>query len=146
MCVCVFSSVKDKLTAASDCRTSLLGSLIAFNCAQEALPQVDIPHITNRQTVAVAHANEYLFTDIANPDRYQHTKHVLDAYHQSLSQSIIWLHDVFSKTLKKDLQDIEKDVKTMSEKLRKIRADYIRTNLGYDAYTGNEHRQNGIAQ
>lgn len=130
--------MKDKITAAADCRSSLLGSLIAFKCAQEALPQVDIPHITNRQTVAVGHANEYLFTDIANPDRYQHTKHVFDAYQKSLSQSIIWLHEVFQKTLKKDLQDAENDVKSLSVKLRQIRSDFIRTKVGYRTYVPNE--------
>lgn len=130
--------MKDKITAAHDCRSSLLGSLIAFKCAQEALPQVDIPHITNRQTVAVAHANEYLFTDIANPDRYQHTKHVLDAYQASLSQSVIWLHDVFQNTLKKDLQDAENDVNSLSGKLRQIRSDYIRSKVGYQNNVPND--------
>lgn len=133
--------MKDKITAATDCRSSLLGSLIAFKCAQEALPQVDIPHITNRQTVAVGHANEYLFTDIANPDRYQHTKHVLDAYQKSLSQSIIWLHEIYQKTLKKDLQDAENDVKSLSVKLRQIRSDYIRIKVGYRTYIPNEQGQ-----
>ena len=130
--------MKDKITAATECRSSLLGSLIAFKCAQEALPQVDIPYITNRQTVAVGHANEYLFTDIANPDRYQHTKHVLDAYHNSLSQSISWLHDVFQKTLKKDLLEAELEVKSLSGKLRQIRSDFIRSKVGYQTYIPNE--------
>lgn len=137
----VCSLVKDKITAATDCRSSLLGSLIAFQCAQEALPQVDIPHITNRQTVAVSHANEYLFTDIANPDRYQHTKHVLDAYQTGLSQSIIWLHEVFQNTLKKDLQDAEIDVKKLSEKLRQLRSDYIRSKIGYQNHIPNDRGQ-----
>lgn len=133
--------MKDKITAATDCRSSLLGSLIAFKCAQEALPQVEIPHITCRQTVAVGHANEYLFTDIANLDRYQHTKQVLNAYHNSLSKSINWLHDVFQKTLKKDIQEAENDVKSLSGKLRKIRSDYIRTKIGYQMYAPNEQGQ-----
>lgn len=68
------SSVKNKISAASDSRGSVLGALIAFRCAQEALPQVEIQHVTNRQAVAVGHANEYMFTDIANPERYQHTR------------------------------------------------------------------------
>lgn len=91
--------------------------------------------------MAVGHANEYLFTDIANPDRYQHTRHVLDAYHKSLSQSITWLHDVFQKTLKKDLQEAENDVKSLSGKLRQIRADFIRAKVGHQMYTPNERGQ-----
>ncbi|XP_031623101.1 uncharacterized protein LOC116340645 [Contarinia nasturtii] len=135
------SSVKDKITSATDCRTALLGSLMAFKCAQEALPQVDIPHITNRQIVAVAHANEYLLTDIGNSERYQHTKHVLDAYHKSLSKSTIWIHDIFQKTLIKDLQEAENSVKLLSEKLRQIRADYIRAKVGYQTYVPIEDGQ-----
>lgn len=116
---------------ATECRSSLLGSLVAFKCGQEALPQVEIPHITNRQIVAVSHANEYLLTDIANIDRYQHTKNVLEAYRKSLSQSIAWLNDIFQKTLKKDLLEAENDVATLSKKLRQIRSDYIRSKVGY---------------
>lgn len=119
---------------ASECRSSLLGSLIAFKYAQEALPQVEIPHTTNRQIVAVSHANEYLFTDIANFDRYQHTKLVLDAYQKSISQSIAWQHDVFQKTLKKDLDEAEQDVSSLAKKLRQIRSDYIRSKVGYRTF------------
>lgn len=137
----IFSSVKDKITSATDCRASLLGSLMAFKCAQEALPAVDIPHITNRQTVAVAHAVEYLLTDIGNPERYQHTKHVIDAYHKSLSKSAIWMHDIFQNTLKKDLQDIENTIKILSEKLRQIRCEYIRSKVGYQTYVPIEEGQ-----
>lgn len=124
----------DKITAVTECRSALLGSLIAFRSAQEALPQVDIPYITHRQTVAVGHANEYLFTDIANPDRYQHTKAVLDAYQNSLSQAIIWLHEVFERTLKKDLEEAEDEVKSLSLRLRQMRSEYIRTRIGYQRY------------
>lgn len=127
-------SVKDKITAVTECRSALLGSIIAFRSAQEALPQVDIPHITHRQTVAVAHANEYLFTDIANPDRYQHTKNVFDAYQKSLSQSMVWLHEVFEKTLKKDLKEAENEAKALSAKLRQMRSEYIRNRIGYQRY------------
>lgn len=119
---------------ATDCRSSLLGSLVAFKCSQEALPQVDMPHITNRQIVAVSHANEYLFTDIANADRYQHTKNVLEAYQNGLSQSIKWLHEVFQNTLKKDLQEAENDVVQLARKLRQIRSDFIRAKIGYRVY------------
>lgn len=119
--------MKDKIAAVTECRSSILGSLVAFKCAQEALPQVDIAHTTNRQIVAVDHANEYLFTDIANRDRYQHTKHVIETYQKSLSQSNKWLHDVFQQTLKKDLQEAENDVKSLSGKLRQIRSEFIQS-------------------
>lgn len=108
----------------------MIGSLVAFQSAQEALPQVEIPHITNRQIVAVSHANEYLLTDIANNDRYQHTKTVLDAYRNSLSKSLQWLNDTFQTTLKKDLQEAENDVATLSKKIRQLRVEYIQSVAG----------------
>lgn len=125
---------KDKIALAIDCRSALLGSLVAFKCAQEALPQVDIPHITNRQIVAVSHANEYLLTDIANVDRYRHTKSVLNAYQNGLSQSIKWLQDMFQNTLKNDLQEAEVEVVQLAKKLRQIRSDFIRVKVGYRSY------------
>lgn len=119
--------MKNKISAATDCRGSVLGAIIAFRCAQEALPQVEIQHVTNRQAVAVGHANEYMFTDIANPDRYQHTRRVLDAFHQGLNKSTIWLHETFTETLKKDFQDAENDVRALANELREVRAEYFRT-------------------
>lgn len=124
--------------AASDCRTALLGAIIAFRFAQEALPQVDLQHITIRQTVAVGHANEYLFTDIANPLRYEHTKAVLEAFHNGLSKSIEWLYDVFQQTLKKDLQEAENDVESLSRKLRQMRSTFIRNQVGNQTYVLSE--------
>lgn len=134
-----FRSVKGKITLATDCRSALLGSIIAFKCGQEALPQVEIPCITNRQIVAVSHANEYLLTDIANNERYQHTKTVLETYKKSLSDSVTWLNDVFQKTLRKDLQEAEEVVATFSKKLRQLRSDYIRTKIGYRIQSSDNH-------
>lgn len=119
--------MKNKISAASECRQSVLGAITAFRCAQEALPQVEIQHITNRQAVAVGHANEYMFTDIANPDRYQHTRRVLDAFHQGLNKSTIWLHEIFQETLKKDFENAEKDVRTLAKELRQLRSDYFQS-------------------
>lgn len=124
---CTCSSVKNKISAASDSRASVLGAITAFRCAQEALPQVEIQHVTNRQATAVGHANEYMFTDIANPDRYQHTRRVLDAFHQGLTKSTIWLHETFIETLKKDFNDAENDVRTLANDLRQIRIEYFET-------------------
>lgn len=125
------SLAAEKITLTLDCRASILGSLIAVRCAQEALPNVDIPHITNRQIVAVSHANEYLFTDIVNSDRYQHTKCVLDAYQHSLSESLTWLYDMFNNTLKKDLDNAKNETNAVALKLREIRAHNIQMKSGY---------------
>lgn len=131
----------EKIALATDCRTSLMGSLIAFKFTQEALPHVDIPHITHRQIVAVSHANEYLFTDIVNSDRYEHTKHVLDAYQKSLNESITWLHNIFQTTLKNDLRDAENDVQSLAKKLRNIRSENIRMKIGFRSYEPIEQGQ-----
>lgn len=119
---------------AIECRASLLGSLVALKCAQEALPHVDIPHITQRQIVAVGHANEYLLTDIANAERYQHSRHVFDVYRNSLNESIQWLHEVFKRTLKKDLDDAEDGVLHQAKRLRQYRANYIQIKIGNKLY------------
>lgn len=111
-----------------------MGSLVAIRCAQEALPNVDIPHITNRQIVAVSHANEYLFTDIVNTDRYQHTKYVLDVYQHSLSDSLTWLYDKFNNTLKKDLENAKNEANVIAKQLRDIRAHKIQMKIGYRPY------------
>lgn len=124
---------------ATDCRSALLGSIIAFKCGQEALPQVEIPCITNRQIVAVSHANEYLLTDIPNLERYEHTKTVLEVYGKSLADSVAWLNDVFQKTLRKDFQKAEEDVAILSKKLRQLRSDYIRTKIGYRNQSSENH-------
>lgn len=132
------SESKVKIDLAIECRASLLGSLTALKSAQEALPHVDIPHITQRQIVAVGHANEYLLTDIANTERYQHTRRVFDAYQRSLTESIQWLHDVFKRTLKKDLDDAEDGVLTIAKKLRQYRVSYIQIKIGNQLYLPEE--------
>lgn len=124
-----------------DCRASILGSLIAIRCAQEALPNVDMPHITNRQIVAVSHANEYLFTDTVNTDRYQHTKCVLDAYQRSLSESVTWLYNIFNNTLKKDLDNAKREANAVAHKLRDIRAHNIQLKIGYRPHEPTEQGQ-----
>lgn len=132
------SEPKVKIDLAIGCRLSLLGSLTALKSTQEALPQVDIPHITQRQIVAVSHANEYLLTDIANIDRYQHSRHVFDVYQNSLTESIKWLHDVFKRTLKKDLDDAEDVVLTIAKRLRQYRINYIQIKIGNKLYVPEE--------
>lgn len=137
--LCVFcSNQKTKIDLAIECRSSILGSIIALKSAQEALPHVDIPHITQRQIVAVSHANEYLLTDIANVDRYRHSGRVFEAYQNSLTESIKWLHDIYKRTLKRDLDGAEDGVLTIAKKLRQYRATYIQMKIGNKLYSPEE--------
>lgn len=57
---------KHKIQLALECRTALQAALISVECAQLALPHVEIKHISNRQLLAVKHCNTYMITDIAN--------------------------------------------------------------------------------
>lgn len=95
---------------------------------------MEIPHITQRQLSAVNHANEYLLTDIANKDRYQHTIRVLEAYEKSLSLALKWLYDTFKQTLKKDLTDAEEVVSAIAMQLRQFRTEYIRAKANNKLY------------
>lgn len=122
-----------------DSRSALISSLTAFHSSQEVLPNVDIPHITQRQIVAVSHANEYLLTDIANIDRYHHTQRVMNAYHESLDNSMKWLHETFERTLRKDLNDAENTVLAIAKRLRQHRMNYIQLKVGNKSYTRNEN-------
>lgn len=117
-----------------ECRSSIQGSLVAFQCGQESLAQVEIPHITQRQISAVNHANEYLLTDMANKDRYQHTVRVLEAYEKSVSLALKWLYETFRKTLKKDLAEAEDVVLSIAKQLREFRTQYIRTRASNKFY------------
>lgn len=51
----------------------------------------------------------------------------MDAFHQGLNKSTIWLHETFTETLKKDFTDAENEVRTLALDLREIRAEYFRT-------------------
>lgn len=44
-------------------------SLISLECAQLAIPHIEIKHLSNRQILAVKHANTYLVTDVADKNR-----------------------------------------------------------------------------
>jgi hypothetical protein len=93
----------DRIQLALDARTACHSSLIAFECAQQALPQVEIPFVTLRQCSAVRHAIIYMLTDIANENRFKHTKNVLEAYHQNAAKAVDWIHSTYKKTLDEDL-------------------------------------------
>lgn len=102
--------------------------------AQEALPQIEINHITQRQITAVMHANEYLLTDMADEDRYHHTNNVLNVYQKNVSLAIKWLHETFKKSIKKDLDEAEDLVLTTAKKLRQFRVEYIKQLGGTKQY------------
>lgn len=93
----------ERIQLALDTRTACHGSLVAFECAQQALPQVEIPFVTLRQCTAVRHAIVYILTDIANENRYQHTKNVLEAFKHSTAKAVDWIHATYKKTLDEDL-------------------------------------------
>lgn len=113
--------------------------MTALRGAQEVLPHVEFPHVTQRQIVAVEHASEYLFTDIANVDRYQHTLRVLTAYQNSLNESMKWLHETFKQTLKKDLIDAEEMVTMIAKRLRQHRINYIQMKIGNKQYARDDY-------
>lgn len=80
------------------------------------------------------HANEYLLTDMADEDRYEHTKNVLNVYQNNISMSIKWLHETFKKSVKKDLDEAEDLVLTTAKKLRQFRIEYIKQMAGNKQY------------
>lgn len=93
----------ERIQLALDTRTACHSSLVALECAQQALPQVDFPNVTLRQCSAVRHAIVYILTDIANENRYNHTKNVLESYHTNTTKSYDWIQKTYKKTLDEDL-------------------------------------------
>lgn len=130
----IFRVPAERITLVTDCRSSIQGSIVALKGAQEALPQIEINHITQRQITAVMHANEYLLTDMADEDRLQHTGNVLNVYQTNVSLAIKWLHDTFKKSIKKDLDEAEDLVFTTAKKLRQFRVEYIKQMAGNKQY------------
>lgn len=119
---------------AIDCRHALQGSVIALDCAQKSLPQVEFQHISQRQISAVQHANIYLLTDMANSARYRHTKQVLDAYQNNVNLAVKWLHETFRKTLKVDLNEAENAVIEVAKQLRQERLTHMNRTIGHQTY------------
>ncbi|XP_030383123.1 uncharacterized protein LOC115630629 [Scaptodrosophila lebanonensis] len=110
-----------KLQAALECRSLFHASLISLECAQMALPHVELKYMSNRQILAVAHCNTYLITDIANSARYEHTSKVFANYESNISKTSTWLYDTFNKTLRKDFEKAEDTVKRLAKTLREHR-------------------------
>lgn len=124
----------ERIQLALDTRTASHSSLVAFEGAQQALPQVEIPFVTVRQASAVRHAVIYLLTDMANDARYQHTKNVLEAYHQNTDKAVAWLQDTYRKTLHKDLEDAINTVQELCKKLRQERIQNYKEIVGDKIY------------
>jgi hypothetical protein len=124
----------ERIQLALDTRIACHSSLAAFEAAQQALPQVEIPHVSVRQASAVRHAIVYLLTDMANESRYKHTKEVLQAYQENTNKAVEWLHETYRKTLHKDLDDAISNVQDLVKKLRQERIKNYRSIVGDKMY------------
>lgn len=125
----------EKVQSALDTRTSCHSSLTALDCAQQALPQVEIPFITQRQSSAVKHALVYILTDMANANRYLHTKAVLEAYQINAAKAVDWIHTTYKKTLDEDLTSQIENIKVLAFRLRKERIKHFKTIVGNKIYS-----------
>lgn len=134
MSICCCSIPAERVTLATKCRSSIQNSIVALKAAQEALPQMDINHITQRQITAVMHANEYLITDMADEDRYLHTSNVLNVYQKNCAAAVLWIRETYMKSTKKELDAAESVVLATAEKLRNFRVEYIRQMTGTKQY------------
>nr|XP_014089593.2 uncharacterized protein LOC106617117 [Bactrocera oleae] len=114
---------KHKIQLALECRTALQAALISVECAQLALPHVEIKHISNRQLLAVKHCNTYMITDIANLARYQHTSKVFTSFESNTSKASMWLYEMFNKTLRHDFDKAEETVRQLAKTLRDHREE-----------------------
>ncbi|XP_029409275.2 uncharacterized protein LOC105233301 isoform X1 [Bactrocera dorsalis] len=114
---------KHKIQLALECRAALQAALISVECAQLALPHVEIKHISNRQLLAVKHCNTYMITDIANLARYQHTSKVFISFESNASKASTWLYEMFNKTLRHDFDKAEETVRHLAKTLRDHREE-----------------------
>ncbi|XP_055599512.1 uncharacterized protein LOC129748787 isoform X2 [Uranotaenia lowii] len=124
----------EKVALALDCRTACHGALIALEAAHAALPQVEIPHVTPRQQTAVKHGLVYMLTDMANRDRYRHTKHVLEGFQHNVEKSVQWVHNTYQETLKKDLNEADQNVMLVAKQLREVRKRFLAQRFGAKIY------------
>ncbi|XP_067624362.1 uncharacterized protein synr [Eurosta solidaginis] len=114
---------KLKIQLALECRTAIQASLISVECAQLALPHVELKHISNRQLLAVKHCNTYMITDIANILRYEHTTRVFNSYESCVSKASMWLYEIFNQTLRQDFDKAEATVRNLAKNLRDHREE-----------------------
>lgn len=117
----------DRIQFAVDTRTSCQSSLTALDCAQQALPQVEIPFVTQRQSSAVKHALIYMLTDMANDSRYTHTRNVLESYQANTAKAVSWIHTTYKKSLDEDLTSQIENIRALTLRLRKERIRHFKT-------------------
>ena len=124
----------ERIQLALDTRTACHSSLTALDCAQQALPQVEIPFITQRQSSAVKHALIYILTDMANESRQKHTKNVLESYQVNTAKAVDWVQTTYKKTLDEDLTAQIENIKALSFRLRKERIKHFKNIIGNKIY------------
>lgn len=125
----------ERIQLALDTRAACHSSLVAIECAQQALPQVEIPFITMRQCSAVRHAIVYILTDMANENRYKHTKNVLESYQSNTAKAIDWLYATYKKSLDEDLTSQIDNIKVLAFRLRRERIRHFKEIVGNKMYT-----------
>lgn len=124
----------ERVQLALDTRTACHSALTALDCAQQALPQVEIPFITQRQSSAVKHALIYILTDMANDNRYTHTKNVLESFQKSATKAVDWVHVTYKKSLDEDLTSQIDIITSLTFRLRKERIKHFKTIVGNKLY------------
>jgi hypothetical protein len=124
----------ERIQFALDTRQACHSSLTALDCAQQALPQVEIPFITARQSSAVKHALIYILTDMANENRYKHTKTVLESYQTNTAKAVDWVHTTYKKSLDEDLTSQIDNIKALTFRLRKERIKHFKAIVGTKLY------------
>lgn len=127
----------DRISSALDSRHSMQTSLQAFDGAQNALPQVDIPYVTPRQVSSVWNANIYCLTDLANESKSKHILEIYQSYSSNILKAIEWVQETYKRTLKKDLDDAEDAVLTVAKKLRHERLNNYSEIVGNRIYVPN---------
>lgn len=124
----------ERIQLALDTRTACHSSLVALESANSALPQVEIPFITLRQSSAVKHALVYILTDMANESRYKHTKNVMESYQTNTAKAVEWLHQTYKKSLEEDLASQIDTINALAKRLRKERNKHFLDLVGQRPY------------
>jgi hypothetical protein len=130
----IIKSPDQRIQIALDTRGICLSSIIAVECAQEALPHVEIPFITQRQSSAVRHALVYMLTDMADENRYKHTKAVLEAFKNNTEKALDWVQVTYKKSLDEDLASQIDNIKALTFRLRKERIKHFKAIVGNKIY------------
>lgn len=118
-------SAADKINVCLDCRQNLQNSMMAFSAAQNALPQVEIPHVTPRQLSEIEHINLYLITDLPNAQRLKQIRKILEIYQRNTELALKWLHSTYEKTLAANFREAETNVGALTKKLRDERLKFF---------------------